>query len=50
MNRNNDLRREFVATASGRTKVQPRPMRHEPNHPVPVEEFARESMGLAAKE
>lgn len=50
MTRNNDFRREFVETVSDRTKILAKSPRQESNHPVPVDEFDRERMGIAAKE
>ena len=44
------IRRELAGGESDSRKVQARPLRQESNHPVPVNEFDREHMGIAAKE
>jgi hypothetical protein len=50
MTRNRDFRRQFVSRMNGLIKDQARPLKREHNHPVPLDEFDREGMGLAAKE
>lgn len=50
MTHNAVFRRELAGQPGIRPKMQARPPRQEPNHPVPVDEFDRERMGIAAKE
>jgi hypothetical protein len=50
MIRNHNLRRQPANRANEFVKYPATPGRQEPNHPVPVEEFDREGMGVAAKE
>jgi len=50
MIRNHNLRRQPASRANEFVKYPATPGRQEPNHPVPVEEFDREGMGVAAKE
>jgi len=50
MTDNEVFRRELAAQPGIRPRMQVRPPRQEPNHPVPVDEFDRERMGIAAKE
>lgn len=50
MTRYDEFHRELVGKPSDRPKMQTRALRRQPNHPVPVDEFDRERMGIAAKE
>ena len=50
MNRFDRVRPQSESNANSFSKVQAQSLRHEPNHPVPVDEFGREGMGVAAKE
>lgn len=50
MTRNCEFHGEPVSQAIDRRKIQFRTARQEHNHPVTVEEFDRERMGVAAKE
>lgn len=45
-----DFRRHPDSGADECVKYPATARRQEPNHPVPVEEFDREGMGVAAKE
>jgi hypothetical protein len=50
MPRNDDSRRQLVGRPNKVARAQATRFRQETNHPVPIDEFDRESMGVAAKE
>jgi hypothetical protein len=50
MIRDHDVRRQPASRAYEFVKFAATPRRQEPNRPVPVEEFDRQGMGVAAKE
>lgn len=50
MTGNDEFRGEPIRLAIARRKMQSRTARQEHNHPVTVDEFDREHMGVAAKE
>lgn len=50
MTRNDGFRLRPADNSSDRRMVNARALRQELNHPVPVDEFDRERMGIAAKE
>jgi hypothetical protein len=50
MPRNDDIRRQLVGRPNTVARAQTTRLRQETNHPVPIDEFDREGMGVAAKE
>jgi hypothetical protein len=50
MTRIDVLRHELTGRPAIRSKMQARSSGQERNHPVPVDEFDRERMGIASKE
>lgn len=50
MPRNDDIKRPLIRRSNTAALEQPNCLSHKANQPVPIDEFGRQGMGVAAKE